>query len=60
MWQGVIEELQQEGCLGPAFPVACHQHPDVVEYISEPGKLAQIAPDGGLFDNRTFCLLKDA
>ncbi|KAJ6625897.1 P-loop containing nucleoside triphosphate hydrolase protein [Mycena sp. CBHHK59/15] len=47
MWRQVTEELENGECLGTAFPVSCHQHPDTVERISEPGKLPLFAPDGG-------------
>lgn len=46
MWRSIIEELEGIDCLGPALPVACHRHPSVVEYVSKPGILPQIAPDG--------------
>jgi len=46
MWRTVIDELEKEGCVGPGFPVACHRHSDDVHYISEPGVLPRIAPDG--------------
>ncbi|KAF8070666.1 hypothetical protein FPV67DRAFT_1488261 [Lyophyllum atratum] len=47
MWRGVIKNLEREECLGDAFPIACHQHPSDVKYISKPGQLQQFAPDGG-------------
>jgi hypothetical protein len=46
MWGTIIEELEEKGLVGPALPIACHRHPDAVEYVSEPGQLPQIAPDG--------------
>lgn len=46
MWRRVIEELEHKGSVGAAIPIACHRHPDTVEYISEPGSLPQFAPDG--------------
>ncbi|KAK7005664.1 hypothetical protein R3P38DRAFT_3038842 [Favolaschia claudopus] len=47
MWREVLEQLEDAGCVGTGFPVACHRHPDHVEWISEPGKLPLFAPDGG-------------
>ncbi|KAG0698145.1 hypothetical protein DFH29DRAFT_943008 [Suillus ampliporus] len=47
MWQHIIEELEGEEALGPALPIACHRHPETLEYVSKPGQLPQIAPDGG-------------
>lgn len=46
MWKKVIEELCENDSCGPALPVACHQHPESVNYISEPGQLPSFAPDG--------------
>jgi len=48
MWNSVIEELRKQEAVGDAFPVACHQHPDTITYVSQPGKLQGIAPDGEL------------
>ncbi|KAJ6587167.1 hypothetical protein DFH09DRAFT_248112 [Mycena vulgaris] len=50
MWRDVIEELENMDCLGSAFPVSCHRHPDTVELISQPGKLPLFAPDGGCLE----------
>ena len=49
MWGKIIEELEEKGLVGPALPITCHRHPDVVTYVSEPGQLPQIAPDGSLY-----------
>lgn len=46
MWQHIIEELETNEALGPALPIACHLHPEALEYVSAPGQLPQIAPDG--------------
>ncbi|KAF7376292.1 hypothetical protein MSAN_00044600 [Mycena sanguinolenta] len=46
MWKDVIEQLEDADCVGTAFPVACHNHPDKVEHVSQPGRLALFAPDG--------------
>ena len=46
MWRSIIEELDAQDGLGKALPVACHRHPDKVEYVSSPGQLSRIAPDG--------------
>lgn len=46
MWHDVITNLEQVDCVGPALPIACHQHPDTVEWVSKPGTLAKFAPDG--------------
>lgn len=46
MWHSVIEELDVQDALGPGLPIACHRHPERVEYVSRPGQLSRIAPDG--------------
>ena len=50
MWGKVIEELEEKGLVGSALPIICHRHSDVAKYVSEPGQLPEIAPDGW------FCL----
>lgn len=50
MWRSVIDELEQSEAVGAAFPVVCQRHPDTIEYVSEPGKLPRLAPDGRLVD----------
>ncbi|KAJ7497553.1 hypothetical protein FB451DRAFT_1211927 [Mycena latifolia] len=47
MWRSVIEQLENMDCLGNAFPVSCHRHPETVQLVSQPGKLPLFAPDGG-------------
>ncbi|KAI5827612.1 P-loop containing nucleoside triphosphate hydrolase protein [Schizophyllum commune Tattone D] len=47
MWADVIQQLEQDGCVGPGIPVACHRHPHNVTLVSDPGQLRQLAPDGG-------------
>jgi hypothetical protein len=46
MWASVVDELTEQGAVGKAFPVACHQHSGDIQYVSQPGKLRRIAPDG--------------
>ena len=46
MWQHIIDELETNEALGPALPVACHRHPETLEYVSKPGQLPELAPDG--------------
>jgi hypothetical protein len=52
MWGKIIEELEEKGLVGSALPIVCHRHPDATKYVSEPGQLPQIAPDG------SFCRTK--
>lgn len=47
MWRKMIQDLDAKGCVGSAFPTKCHQHPDTaINYISAPGQLPRLAPDG--------------
>ncbi|KAI0779559.1 hypothetical protein C8Q74DRAFT_1217042 [Fomes fomentarius] len=58
MWREVVEELRKRDCLGSAIPVACQRHPQKVEFVSKPGQLPRIAPDGGCLlqcDTRLNC-----
>ena len=48
MWGKIIEELEEKGFVGSALPIVCHRHPEVAKYVSEPGQLPLIAPDGSL------------
>ncbi|KAJ7200706.1 hypothetical protein C8J57DRAFT_1413236 [Mycena rebaudengoi] len=56
MWRKIIEHLEETDSLGPGFPISCHQHPDKIELISEPGKLRMFAPDGGCFESCNYRL----
>ncbi|CAL1707171.1 unnamed protein product [Somion occarium] len=47
MWESVLTELEKEDCVGDALPIVCQQHGDVTQYVSKPGQLPRIAPDGG-------------
>jgi hypothetical protein len=46
MWKSVIEELEAANAVGDGLPVACHQHPDDIHFIRQPGELPRFAPDG--------------
>ncbi|KAI9460073.1 hypothetical protein HD554DRAFT_1598622 [Boletus coccyginus] len=50
MWRSILDELDAQDALGPALPVACHRHRERVEYVSFPGQLSRIAPDGGCME----------
>ncbi|KAJ7593996.1 hypothetical protein C8J56DRAFT_925724 [Mycena floridula] len=47
MWREIVQDLEEQQCVGSGFPVSCHQHPETVQSISKPGVLARFAPDGG-------------
>ncbi|PFH53777.1 hypothetical protein AMATHDRAFT_73192 [Amanita thiersii Skay4041] len=56
IWRHIIEELQRQENVGEGFPIACHRHPEKVVYISEPGHLPCIAPDGGCLESCNYRL----
>ncbi|KAF8599525.1 P-loop containing nucleoside triphosphate hydrolase protein, partial [Ceratobasidium sp. AG-I] len=47
MWASVLKELFDSDCLGKGLPISCHQHPDYVEIVDQPGRLKIVSPDGG-------------
>ena len=49
MWKSVVDQLESQGCVGTAFPVACHRHPETIKHISKPGILPMVSPDGSSF-----------
>ncbi|KAF6760156.1 hypothetical protein DFP72DRAFT_1063222 [Ephemerocybe angulata] len=58
MWKGVLEELESNGCVGKALPISCHRHPEILQHVSQPGRLHLISPDGGCLqscDTRLKC-----
>ncbi|CAE6437801.1 unnamed protein product, partial [Rhizoctonia solani] len=47
MWATVLSELHANESIGTALPISCHQHPEYVQWVDQPGKLEIISPDGG-------------
>ena len=47
MWSSVISQLHDDGAIGDAIPIKCYRHPEDVRYISSPGELPKVSPDGG-------------
>ncbi|KAF7983780.1 hypothetical protein HWV62_18992 [Athelia sp. TMB] len=56
MWHSIIEELRSSDSVGSALPIACCQHPDIIEYISKPGQLPRVAPDGWILSPLFFAI----
>lgn len=46
MWKGIIEELKETDSIGPGLPIMCHNHPNAVNFVTSPGQLPAVAPDG--------------
>jgi hypothetical protein len=46
MWRDVIKQLEMGNQIGPALPIACNRHPDTINYISQPGEIPKVSPDG--------------
>ncbi|KAI5123686.1 hypothetical protein M0805_001714 [Coniferiporia weirii] len=47
MWSSVISELTTQNGIGTGIPIKCNRHPDDVRYVSQPGELPLLSPDGG-------------
>lgn len=60
MWATIVEKLDDVGVLGTSLPIKCHRHPTDVRYISKPGELPLLSPDGTYFDlsNKNYDLFK--
>lgn len=48
-WATVVDELTEQGALGNQLPIVCHRHPEEVGFISKPGDLPRLSPDGMIF-----------
>ena len=46
MWGKIINELRDQDAVGDAFPIRCSRHIDQATYVSKPGQLELLAPDG--------------
>ena len=59
MWETVIGELREQGCLDKELPIICHRHPEELRYVSKPGDLPRLSPDGKIpgFLKKTLCVL---
>ena len=44
MWRSVIERLDSDGCLGPALPLVCQNHPSTSSLIKNPEDFATVRP----------------
>ncbi|KAG8957841.1 hypothetical protein FRC03_009761 [Tulasnella sp. 419] len=47
MWAEVVEELRRNDQIGDGFTICCQRHPATSQKITQPGQIAQVAPDGG-------------
>ena len=47
IWEVIMSHVSKEGCLGEAFPLYCHNHPEKKYNIQEPEEIAQYFPEGG-------------
>jgi hypothetical protein len=46
MWRTIIDELQQNGCVGDAWPLSCPRHPAVTAMADTPTRIHELAPEG--------------
>ena len=47
IWEQILKQIEEEGCLGSEFPVQCPNHDDVKQAISKPEHFSQFSPEGG-------------
>ena len=47
IWNKISTQVEEEGCLGSAFPLQCPNHDDFVFDVSNPEDFAKHAPEGG-------------
>ncbi|KAG8751519.1 hypothetical protein FRC14_007810 [Serendipita sp. 396] len=47
MWTKVTNYFKETDCYGTGLPIACHLHPDPVQWVDSAEKLRQISPEGG-------------
>ncbi|KAG8805367.1 hypothetical protein FRC19_007924, partial [Serendipita sp. 401] len=47
MWTKVTNYFKETDCYGTGLPIACHLHPDTVQWVDSAEKLRQISPEGG-------------
>lgn len=45
-WNAVLDELEEQEAIGPAFGLQCARHPDSTSWIVEPHDFDQVAPGG--------------
>jgi hypothetical protein len=46
-WRTVLDEMENEDLIGYAFPIVCPRHPIIKRFVSKPGELPMLAPEGG-------------
>ncbi|GAA5948709.1 hypothetical protein JCM3765_004981 [Sporobolomyces pararoseus] len=50
MWKSVVGELEEQDLVGPHLPVGCENHPEKSLVVNCPGRLMEIAPEGGCLE----------
>lgn len=48
MWGKIIGHLESTESIGDKLPIECHRHPGEIRYVSQPGDLPSLSPDGEL------------
>jgi hypothetical protein len=49
MWATILKELHESELVGTALPISCHQHPEYIEWVDQPGQLPIVSPDGNIY-----------
>lgn len=55
-WDAVLNELEEQEAIGPAFGLQCARHPDSTSWVVEPTDFDHVAPGGESTDNSLMCV----
>ncbi|GAA6005511.1 hypothetical protein JCM11491_003667 [Sporobolomyces phaffii] len=50
MWKSIVGQLEEQDLVGSRLPVGCVNHPETAFAIDAPGKLPELAPEGGCLE----------
>src|SRR5882757_4539842 len=56
-WRTVLDEMENEDQVGFAFPIICPRHPEAKRFVSKPGELPTLSPEGGCLQPCDFRLM---
>ncbi|KAG9027745.1 hypothetical protein FS842_004882 [Serendipita sp. 407] len=58
MWTKVTNHFKETDCYGTGLPIACHLHPDTVQWVDSAEKLRQVSPEVSAAANPAGVLAK--
>ena len=47
IWDRILSQVEEEGCVGSAFPLQCPNHSDMVFDVTKPKEFIVFSPEGG-------------